>query len=149
MGKITPEKLPDMQKSKDGFYKKVIEKVGVRNLNFYLPIQMKDGSVQRVLATMSSYCLLEADTKGINMSRISRTINKVLRTESSNNGFIDLERFVSELVEVHKSPDVYVKTKATMIIDSEAPMTGEYSQQPFDIIIESQYKDNEYKTKIN
>ena len=105
-GIITSDKLPDMQKSTTGFYKKGIEKVGVRNIISYLPIQMKDGSVQKVLATISSYCSLDANTKGINMSRISRTINKVLSEESSNNGFRDLERFVTELVEAHGSPDV-------------------------------------------
>ena len=145
-GIITSDKLPDMQKSTTGFYKKGIEKVGVRNIISRLPIQMKDGSVQTVTASISSYCSLDANTKGINMSRISRTINKVLSEESSNNGFRDLERFVTELVEAHGSPDVYIKAKATMVIDWKAPMTQEYSQQPFDIVIESQFRDGEYKT---
>lgn len=48
MGKITTDNLPDMQKTQTGFHKKGIEKVGVRCINSYIPIQMKDGSVQKI-----------------------------------------------------------------------------------------------------
>ena len=146
MGKITVEHLPDMQKSVTGFYNKGIEKVGVRNIISYLPIQMKDGSVQKVLATVSSYCSLDANTKGINMSRIARTINEVLARQSSQDGFRDMKKFVQELVEAHQSPDVYIKAKFTLILDDKSPMTDTYSQEPVDIVVESQYRDHSYKT---
>lgn len=143
-GKITAEYLPDMQKTTDGFYKKKIAKVGVRGIKQYLPIQMKDGSVQTVLANISSYCSLDETFKGINMSRITRTINNVLT--SNSNGFRGLEEFVKELSEAHNSPDVYIKAKFRMLMSESSPMTDLYSQEPIDVIIESQYENNEYKT---
>lgn len=146
MGKITTDKLPDMQKSETGFYKKGIEKVGVRCINSYIPIKMKDGSVQKPLATVSSYCSLEGTKKGINMSRISRTINKVLAEDSSGDGFRDLERFVKELKEAHQSPDIYIKAKFQLLLNDNSPMSNLYSQEPVSIVIESQFKDDEYKT---
>ena len=146
MGKITTDKLPDMQKTQTGFYKKGIEKVGVRKINTYMPIKMRDGTVQRALATVSSYCSLDKDTKGINMSRIARTINKILSETSSGSGFQDLERFVKDLREAHQSPDIYIKAKFQLIIDDASPMSELYSQEPVDVIIESQFRNNEYKT---
>lgn len=146
MGKITSEKLPDMQKSLTGFYNKRIEKVGVRNILSYIPIQMRDGSVQKVLATISSYCSLDANTKGINMSRITRTINKQLVQHSSQDGFKDLEVFVRELAEAHHSPEVYIKAKFVLMLDEKTPMTNIFSQEPIKVEIESQFKDNKYKT---
>lgn len=144
-GKITAEFLPDMQKTQDGFYKKKIAKVGVRGIKQYLPIQMKDGTIQTPVANISSYCSLDETFKGINMSRITRTINNVLK-EHSQNGFKGLEAFVRELVEAHQSPDVYIKAKFKLILPNETPMTDIYSQEPIDVIIESQCLNGEYKT---
>lgn len=144
-GKITAEFLPDMQKTQEGFYKKKIAKVGVRGIKQYLPIQMKDGTIQTPVANISSYCSLDETFKGINMSRITRTINNVLK-EHSQNGFKGLEAFVRELVEAHQSPDVYIKAKFKLILPNETPMTDIYSQEPIDVIIESQCLNGEYKT---
>ena len=146
MGKITTDNLPDMQKTQTGFYQKGIEKVGVRNILSYIPIRMKDGSIQKALATISSYCSLDEKTKGINMSRISRTINKVLSEDSTGNGFRDLERFVQELKEAHQSPDIYIKAKFRLILDDKSPMSELYSPEPIDVIVESQYRNDCYKT---
>ncbi len=146
MNKITTKHLPDMQKTQTGFYQKGIEKVGVRNILTYLPIQMKDGTVQKVLATVSSYCSLDSNTKGINMSRIVRTINKTLVEHSSQDGFKDLETFVRELAQAHHSPDVYIKARFTLLLNETTPMTDIYSQEPVDITIESQFRNDNYKT---
>lgn len=147
MGKITTKHLPDMQQSRIGFYNKSIEKVGVRNIQCYIPIKMKDGSVQKPIAIVSSYCSLDENTKGINMSRITRTINSVLKEDSTNDGTRDLGRFVKKLAEAHQSPDVYIKAKFSLILDSTTPMTDIYSQEPVDVVLESQYKENDgYRT---
>lgn len=145
-GKITAELLPDMQKTETGFYKKRIAKVGVRGIKQYIPIQMKDGSTQKVFANISSYCSLDETFKGINMSRITRTINKVLK--ENPNGFRGLEAFVKELAEAHNSPDVYIKAKFRMLINGETPMTDLFSQEPIDVIIESVYHNGQYKTYL-
>lgn len=145
-GKITAELLPDMQKTETGFYKKRIAKVGVRGIKQYIPILMKDGSVQTVMANISSYCSLDETFKGINMSRITRTINKVLK--DNPNGFRGLEAFVKELAEAHNSPDVYIKAVFRMLMNKSTPMTDLYSQEPIDVTIESQFRNNEYKTYL-
>lgn len=144
-GKITAEFLPDMQKTQTGFYKKKIAKVGVRGIKQYLPIQMKDGTIQKPVADISSYCSLDETFKGINMSRITRTINKVLQ-EHKEDGFRGLEAFVKELVDAHQSPEVYIKAKFKLILPNETPMTDIYSQEPIDVIIESQCLNGIYKT---
>lgn len=146
-GKITAEHLPDMQKTETGFYKKRIAKVGVRGIKQYIPILMKDGSMQSVMADISSYCSLDETFKGINMSRITRTINKVLK--DNPNGFRGLEEFVKELAVAHNSPDVFIKAKFKMLMNNETPMSDLYSQEPIDIIIESQFRNNEYKTFLS
>lgn len=146
-GKITADYLPDMQKTESGFYKKRIAKVGVRGIKQYIPILMKDGTVQKVMADISSYCSLDETFKGINMSRITRTINKVLQTNP--NGFRGLEDFVKELAEAHNSPDVFIKAKFRMLMHNETPMSDLYSQEPIDVVIESQFRNNEYKTFLS
>lgn len=146
MGKITTDKLPDMQKTQEGFYKKGIEQVGVGGITVLLPIKMKDGSVQKPVAVINSSCNLDENTKGINMSRIGRTINSILAEHSSGSGFQDLERFVKELREAHQAPDVYITASFQLILDDKSPMSDLYSPEPVDIKIESQFKNGEYKT---
>lgn len=145
MGKITTDNLPDMQKNQEGFYKKGIEKVGVRGIEQLIPVKLKNGSIQKVHATISSYCSLDENTKGINMSRITRTINNVLR-EPDVDGFLGLKKFVKELHEAHGSPDIYIKSRFSMILDDISPMSDLYSPEPINVTIESQFRDNEYKT---
>lgn len=148
-GKITAEYLPDMQKTQTGFYKTKIAKVGVSNIIQYLPIKMKDGTVQHPLANISSYCSLDETFKGINMSRITRTINEVLDNtmkEHKNDGFMGLEAFVKKLAEAHQSPDVYIKAKFKLLMYTQTPMTEIYSQEPINVVIESQYRNGVYKT---
>lgn len=147
MGKITNDNLPDMQKSKENFHKIPIGKVGVRNVEQWLPIKMKDGSIQRVQAKLSSYCYLQEDLAGINMSRCSQVINEVLNN-SSGSGFTDLEDFCKILVDRHQSPDVYIKARFKLLFDKLTPMSDIQTIEPVECVIESQYKKGEYKTFV-
>lgn len=146
MGKITTDKLPDMQKTQEGFYRKRIEKVGVSGIEVYLPIKMKDGTVQTVKADIKSTCSLDESTKGINMSRISRTINKILNENSVGSGFENLELFVKELREAHQSPDIYIEADFKLLLNDKSPMSDLYSPEPVNVQIKSQYRDGKYKT---
>lgn len=96
--------LPDVQQNQHGFYKTMIEKVGVRNIKVPFIVKRKDGTFSEVVATCSSYCNLNSDTKGINMSRISRSINKVLSRKKE--GFDNLNDFVRELQKSHNTGEV-------------------------------------------
>ena len=145
MGKITNKNLPDIQKGKENFHKLSIEKVGVRGVEQWLPIQMKDGSTQKVHAKISSYCSLDENTAGINMSRCSQVINEVLNN-TSGSGFTDLEEFCKILTLKHQSPDVYIKAKFNLLFDKLTPMSEIQTIEPVECVIESQYRNNEYKT---
>ena len=145
MGKITNKNLPDIQKGKENFHKLPIEKVGVRGVEQWLPIQMKDGSTQKVHAKISSYCSLDENTAGINMSRCSQVINEVLNN-TSGSGFTDLEEFCKILTIKHQSPDVYIKAKFNLLFDKLTPMSEIQTIEPVECVVESQYRNNEYKT---
>lgn len=129
--------LPDMQKSKDGFYKKSISKVGVRNMQVPFVIDRKNEDYENrfhTIATISSYCNLDATTKGINMSRISRTINEVL---SMNSAITGLENFVKQLRDSHGADDVYIKAEFPYIFHTNTPITNILSAEPFNVTMES------------
>lgn len=106
--------LPDMQQSTEGFAKIPIKKVGMRNVELPLTIYQKEEErFIDVKATFSSYCDLVEDVKGINMSRITRTLIEVSRDLDTDvdksNGFDIMERFSKELKEAHGSDNIYVK----------------------------------------
>lgn len=145
MGKITNKYLPDIQKGKENFHKIAIEKVGVRGVEQWLPIKMKDGSIQKVQARISSYCYLDENTAGINMSRCSQVINEILNN-SSGSGFTDLEEFCKILTKRHQSPDVYIEAKFKLLFDKLTPMSEIQTIEPVECIIESQFRDGLYKT---
>lgn len=148
MGKITNKNLPDVQSNKDIFYERSIGKVGVGGVEIYLPIKMRDGSVQNTVAVVSSYCSLKKDVAGINMSRGAQTIYEVLHEDTTGDGFCDLEYFCKKLRENHNSDDVYCKAKFKLILNDEAPMSGKKTCEPVDVVIESIFKNNEYKTLL-
>lgn len=145
MKKITSEKLPDMQQSKDGFPKIAIEKVGVRGNILPLNIKTRDGNILNVVANISSYCSLDKDTKGINMSRIARTLHKVVDEEASKDGFSDLIRFTEELNRAHGVDDIFVKTRFEYLYATTSPMTDIKSYEPVDVTLETIMKDGEVK----
>ena len=67
----------DIQADTSGFRNIPIQKVGVKNIKVPFTLLSKDGSDGfRTIATIQSTCSLDEGVKGINMSRISRTINK-------------------------------------------------------------------------
>ena len=68
------ESMPDLQNSK--FVGIEIEKVGVSNFKIPLEIKTRDGEPIQVEASVVGNVSLEADKKGINMSRILRTFYK-------------------------------------------------------------------------
>jgi GTP cyclohydrolase I len=130
--------LPDMQKETKGFPKIAIEKVGVRGNKLPLKIQERNGeNVQTVTATISSYCSLDANTKGINMSRIARTLHRVVDEESMGDGFRDLTRFTEELNKAHGVDDIYVKTEFDYLIKGYSPMTKIPSYEPVQVVLET------------
>ena len=68
------DSMPDLQ---NGEYSDIpIDFVGIQNFHLPLKIIQKDGSIQEVKACITGTVSLEAEKRGINMSRIIRTFYK-------------------------------------------------------------------------
>lgn len=81
--------MPDLQNSK---YEPTIpiQRVGIGDMEIPLKIQQKDGNYQEVKANVTGTVSLEADKKGINMSRILRTFYKFINEPISMNKVGDI-----------------------------------------------------------
>ena len=66
--------MPDIQNS--GFVGKPIDFVGVHNIRLPFKIKEKSGGYQEVMVSVTGMVSLEAQKRGINMSRIGRSLNK-------------------------------------------------------------------------
>lgn len=129
-------KLPDVQQTKTGFKKLPIEKVGIRNIKVPFNIITKNNNVSfNTIATISSYCNLVENIKGINMSRISRTINNVLKEK--NTGLKNLNNFVYALQKAHETNDIYIKAEFDYIYKTLTPLTNIESYEPIQVEFES------------
>jgi GTP cyclohydrolase I len=138
--------LPDMQKTKDGFPKISIGKVGVRNLKIQLPIKTKTCGFQDCTVTVSSYCNLVEDVKGINMSRISRTLLTYL--ERSQDGVHDLSTLAKTLQTAHATDNIYVKAIFNYFVEKSSPVTKINYQEPIVVIFESTLFGGELKNYL-
>lgn len=111
--KITPEyinTLPDLQNGPSSLINGAnvsIEHVGIHNFKLPLTIPTKDGKTQVVEASITGTVSLEADKKGINMSRIMRnfyeykdsqinidTIEEILKTYKQKLQTFDAHIFI-------------------------------------------------------
>ena len=134
---ITNDKLPDVQKSKLGFHKIPIKKVGVRNIRVPFKLFIKNGKENfSTIATVSSYCDLNEEVKGINMSRIARTLNDILRN-NDNKGFKSLEEYAIKLKDAHGADNIFTKAKFKYIYKIMTPASNINSYEPVDVIFES------------
>jgi GTP cyclohydrolase I len=142
------KELPDVQQSVNGFPKLALYKVGVRNIKIPFRVKQKGTNEQfTTIATVSSYCSLSENIKGINMSRISRTISDVL---SKNEwGFDNLNEFVTELQKAHDTNNIWIKAKFDYIYKTLTPITKIPSFEPLQITFESLLKDGVIKNYIS
>ena len=115
--------MPDVQNTSKAFHPIPIKKVGIRNLE--LPIVLMNGGqhlpgencFKEAKATFSAYVDLTEESRGINMSRLGRTIVEEMRTSSPSSAFSDhnlqalSERIVIKLKEANKSSTAYLKVK--------------------------------------
>jgi GTP cyclohydrolase I len=129
--------LPDIQQQKDGFVKLPIEKVGVRNIKLPLKIRTKEGSFQSIVANISSYCNLVEDVKGINMSRISRTLVETMNGLGEEGGIENLNEFAFALQRAHNTDNVFVKAEFVYLIQGKSPVTQLTSYESVSTIFES------------
>lgn len=130
--------LPDMQKTTEGFPKIPIGKVGVRNIEYPIPVSVKGNGINFTpVATISSYCDLVEDVKGINMSRITRTIFKEFGKLKGKITDISA-KCVQELKTAHGTDDIYLKVKFKYPYHHRSPYTPELdSPEVVDVEIET------------
>ena len=142
--------LPDIQKSNEGFKKIPIDKVGVRNIKIPLVLSRKDSNEPfHTIATVSSYCDLVEDVKGINMSRIGRTIFEELKENSEKiRRFEDLKNFVKKLKEAHNTDNIYIKIKFPFIYKNVTPITNIESYENVDVEFETTLIGDELRNYI-
>ena len=118
--------MPDVQNSSKAFHPIPIKKVGIRNLE--LPIVLLNGAnhepgidcFREAKATFSAYVDLTEESRGINMSRLGRTIVEILNTSKYSSSIADhtdhtvqtlSEKIVKQLKEANKSSTAYLKVK--------------------------------------
>lgn len=130
--------LPDVQKKSTGFPPINIEKVGVENIKSILPVKMKNGKIQNCLANFSAYCSLSKELKGINMSRIGRTIMDL--TQDADTAYLDLASFVYKLMEYHDNDNSYIEAEFNYVINQKTPVSGLNTTKPVYVKFISDYK---------
>ena len=133
--------LPDVQQSVEGFYKIPINKVGVRNITIPFKVIRRDSSICNTIAKVSSYCDLIADSKGINMSRISRTLFSYIESVD----YVNTEELALKLKDAHQSNDVYVKCSFPYIFRTLTPITAIDSYETVDVILQTKYYNNKFR----
>jgi len=140
--------LPDVQNDPDSNHPKLsINKVGVRNIRVPFRLLCKDGSTITTSAKVSSYCNLTQSLRGINMSRISRTINDVLDRQTST-GFAGLENFAYELQKAHGTDNIWIKAHFEFVFKDKTPLSGILSYEPIKVTFESILKGSDIKNYV-
>lgn len=140
-GVITEKSLrDDIQASTNGFYEKGIAKVGTRGTRIPFTVKKKNSDVvYHTLASVSSYCSLDAAKKGINMSRIARTITEVIPEFADFEG---VKQSVKLLKQRHESDSAWIKVKFEYAIENKSPMSKEKSFEPVYVEMESKIDEN-------
>lgn len=137
-GKITSRSLKDdIQAATSGFYEKGIAKVGTRGTRLPFSIIRKDGSVHHTVASISSYCSLDASKKGINMSRIARTATEVFSGSTQFENFEGVKQSVIKMKQNHGSDSAWIKVKFEYLLKKQSPMSEEVSYEPVYVEMES------------
>lgn len=133
--------LDDVQAQTDGFPKIPINKVGVRNIQVPFSLQIR-GSEEffHTVARVSSYCDLGKERKGINMSRISRSINEFVPRFGK---YEEVVNAVKTLKKNHNSKSAWIKIKFTYIISGISPLSQETSYEPVEVEMECYVDEND------
>lgn len=137
--------LPDIQKSTEGFKRIPIKKVGMRHLE--LPMRVFHTALRRTIevkGTFSSYCNLVEDVKGINMSRISRTLIDALTSpefDLSENLFARMETFSKELKRAHETDNIYTKVTFDYPLYPLSPVTELSSPEYVKLTLETNFEE--------
>jgi GTP cyclohydrolase I len=122
--------LPDVQQSKEGFPNIKINKVGIRQLKASFLF-----AGVYVLGDFSIYCDLAESVKGINMSRMARTLNDILTQQDAI--LSSLAPVALALGEAHKTDHIYIKCRFDLPFFDESPITHIPTRESLPVVLET------------
>lgn len=126
--------LPDMQSSTDGFPKKEIQKVGIRNVQLPIKILRKDNSFNTSTAIISVYSTLNEKVKGTNMSRYREIL------EETFVGSIHLRDSIRQALDSVRdrlnADNAWLKVKFDYFLLKSAPVTRLKSHMNYKCVLE-------------
>lgn len=100
-------------------------------------LRKQNGGYFNTIANVSSYCDLVETVKGINMSRISRSINSILKQDTQYDGFMNLNQFVYKLKQMHGTDNIYIKARFKYIMEQTTPLSSIITYEPINVQFES------------
>jgi GTP cyclohydrolase I len=128
--------LPDVQSYTSGFPQLPIQRVGMRNVEVpFLYRWPHSGQKERVLATFDSFTNLDPGHKGINMSRITRTIMGVLGDPMRS--FSDFSEVAQALKGAHGSQYIQIQGRFVLPYQARTPITELTSPETIHLGLES------------
>ena len=127
--------IPDIQNQKDGFPKKYINKVGIREVRLPVSIGRKDGTFNESVAEMSVYSDLNEETKGVNMSRYriileDNFVQKKLYLKDA------VRNTMAEVKEKLVAENAWLKVKFEYFLTRFAPVSKIPSLQSYECVLE-------------
>jgi len=132
--------IPDIQNNTDGFSKRKIYKVGIRNVDLPISILTKDGTLNHSSARISTYSSLDAESKGVNMSRF-----RILLEESFMNKGLNLKEAIRDAMQELKvrlgTDNAYIKVKFDYFTKKIAPVSKVPSHSVTKCILEGKLVD--------
>lgn len=143
--------IPDVQSKTEGFKKINLDKVGIENMIVPIKFLKKEkNDYFTTVANFNSYCDLVESVKGINMSRIPRTIIKVLSDYNDVVSWKTMHHFMEELNTNHEiANNIYISAKFKLLMPDKAPITHEKAYYPLDVLLEGvseSHKEKYYMT---
>ncbi len=132
--------MKDIQAMKTGFPVMPISKVGIKNIELPIWITVHGGNWISTIANISSYCDLVEDVRGINMSRIPRTIFSTCKAENKKLITNLSEEVVRELQKAHDTNDVYFKARFKYPYAEKSPVTNLESPEVVNVTVETTLK---------
>ena len=134
------DELPDIQNQTEGFPRRWINKVGIRNVLLPCKILRKNGTTNEVAAKLSVYSDLNEETKGVNMSRYRIILEKAFVDKE-----LDLKSGTREILhevrEKLKAKNAYLKIKFDYFLTQLAPVSKIPSLQNYHCILEGRLID--------
>lgn len=139
--------LPDVQKDGTPDVKGIdLQKVGIRELKIPVNFVTKNNSIMTLETNVSMYVDLNAEVKGISMSRLPRTLYEYLEKEEVS--FRLMEDILKDFKEKLKSKNSFMKFKFNYPLIKKAPASGLEGWEYYPTYVEKKLIGDEITTYI-